>query len=178
VVEFHRFQRHRQVIFQRIEALEDAVVKVFLTQFIPDVLYRIEFGCVGWKFQQVDVFWCFERIAAMPARTVNHHDDAILWMACSDFVQEQLHALGVDVRQYQAVEFASADIHRTVGVGVLVRQHALAKWAYWLGSPAPAYVRDASKARLVLKHQLDGLALCPVLADFGERFGEFFFHSS
>jgi hypothetical protein len=29
-----------------------------------------------------------------------------------------------------------------------------------------------------LKHQLDGLALCPVLADFGVRFGEFFFHSS
>jgi hypothetical protein len=29
-----------------------------------------------------------------------------------------------------------------------------------------------------LKHQLDGLALCPVLSDFGERLGEFFFHSS
>jgi hypothetical protein len=82
------------------------------------------------------------------------------------------------VRQDQAVELASADIHCTIGVGVFVCQHALADWAKWLGSPAPAYVRDASKARLVLKHQLDGFALCPVLTDFGERFGEFFFHSS
>jgi hypothetical protein len=29
-----------------------------------------------------------------------------------------------------------------------------------------------------LEHQLDGFVLPPVLADFGERFGEFFFHSS
>ncbi len=114
----------------------------------------------------------------MPARAVNHHDDALIGVACRDLIEEQLHALGVDVRQHQAIELASADIHRTVGVGVLVRQHSLAKWAYWLGVPAPTHVRDAPKARLVLKHQLDGFALGPVFADFGERFGEFFFHSS
>jgi hypothetical protein len=32
------------------------------------------------------------------------------------------------VRQYQAVEFASADIHGAINVGVFVRQHALADW--------------------------------------------------
>lgn len=65
----------------------------------------------------------------MPARTVHHHADAILWMERRDFVQEPLHARGVDVRQDQAVELARADIHCAIGVGVFVRQHALADWA-------------------------------------------------
>jgi len=73
----------------------------------------------------------------------------------------------------QAVEFARANIHRAKDVGVFARQHALAKWAYGLGSPAPTHVRDAPKARLVLKHQLDGLILRPLFADFSEDFGEF-----
>jgi hypothetical protein len=166
------------VILQRVQALEDPVVEELLAQFIPDVLNRIELGRVRRQFQQVDVGWRFERVAAMPASAVNHHDDLILWVSCRDLVQEQLHASGVDVRQDQTVQLASADVHRAISVGVFVRQHALADGAQRFGCPAPAYVRDASKARLVLKHQLDGFALCPVLADLDERFGEFFFHSS
>jgi hypothetical protein len=81
------------------------------------------------------------------------------------------------MRQDQAVEFAGTNIHCTKSVGVLVREHALAKWAYRLGSPTPSYVRDAPKARLVLKHQFDGLVLRPLFADLPESFGEFFFHS-
>lgn len=114
----------------------------------------------------------------VPDRTVNHHDDALLWVACRDFVEKQLHALGVDVRQDQAVELARAHVHRPVGVGVFVGQHGLAYRSQWLGSPAPAHVRDAPKTCLVLEHQLDGFALRPVVMDFGKRFGEFFFHSS
>ena len=113
----------------------------------------------------------------MPARAVNHHDDALAWMPCRYLVDEQLHAMGVDVRQYQTVKLSSADIHCAIGVGVLVREHALADRANRLGSPASTYIRDAPKARLVLKHQLEGLALRPVFADVGEIFGEFFFHS-
>ena len=78
------------------------------------------------------------------------------------------------MRQDQAVEFAGTDIHCAKGVGVLVRQHALAKWAYGLGSPTPSHIRDAPKARLVLEHQFDGLTLRPLLADLPEGFGEFF----
>lgn len=82
------------------------------------------------------------------------------------------------MRQDQAIELASADINRTKGIGVLVRQHSLAQWSYWLWRPTPAHIRDAPKARLILKHQLDGFAMRPVFADFGELFVEFFFHSS
>ena len=166
------------MIFQGVKALEDPVVEEFLAQFIPDVFNRVELRGIGRKFQQVDVGRGLECLTAMPACTVNHHDDMLVGVTCRDLVEEQLHAFGVDVRQDQAVEVASAHVHRAIGIGVFVRQHGLADGAHRLGSPAPAHVRDASEARLVLVHQLDGLALRPVLADGGERFGEFFFHSS
>ena len=114
----------------------------------------------------------------MPARAVDHHDNMLVGVTCRNFVEKQLHALSVDVRQDQAVELTRAHIHSTIGIRVFVRQHGLADGAKWFGCPAPAYVRDAPKARLVLEHQLDGFALRPVLADGRERFGEFFFHSS
>ena len=113
----------------------------------------------------------------MPSRPVNHHHDALIGVACRDFIEEQLHAPGVDVRQDQTVELARTGIHRTLGVGIFVSEHGLADWAHWLGRPAPAHVRDAPKARLVLEHQLDVFALRPVLADNGKRCGEFFFHA-
>lgn len=114
----------------------------------------------------------------MPAGAVNHHDDLLVGVTCRNFVEEQLHALGVDVRQDQAVEFTRAHVYSTIGICVFVRQHGLADGPQWFRCPAPSHVRDAPKARLVLEHQLDGFALRPVLADGGERFGEFFFHSS
>jgi len=110
----------------------------------------------------------------MPARPVYHHHYALFGVACRYFIEEQLHAVGVDVWQNQAVEFARARIHRAICVDVFMGEHALANWAQWLGSPAAAHIRDASKARFVLKHQLDFFTLPPVLADCCKRFGEFF----
>ena len=86
-------------------------------------------------------------LSLVPACTVNQHDDALIRMTCRDFVRKQLHALGIDVRQDQPIELASADIHHPIGIGILVRQHGLADWAYWLGNPAPAHVRDALHKR-------------------------------
>ena len=114
----------------------------------------------------------------MPPCTIDHHDDALIGVACRDLIEEELHAPSVNVGQYQTVEFSGADIYRAKNIGVLMRQHALAQRTDWLGRPAPAHIRDPPEARLVLKHQLDGLALRPVFADLGERFGEFFFHSA
>ncbi len=113
----------------------------------------------------------------MPTGTVNHHDDSLIRVAGRYLVEKDLHAIRIDVRQYQTVNLSSADINRTISIRVLMCEHGLAKRADRLWSPAPAYVRDASEARLVLKHQLDGLALRPVFADAVESFAEFFFQS-
>ena len=63
-------------------------MKELFSQFVPDVFDRIEFGCIGRKFQQANVLRCFERIPSMPTRTVNHHDDALIGMALCDFIEE------------------------------------------------------------------------------------------
>lgn len=101
----------------------------------------------------------------------------VIGMAQSDFVQENLHAMGVDLGQDQRVHHPGCRLYSRVSIGVLVRKHGDAHRAMGLGSPAPAHIVDAAKSCLVLEHQPDGRT-APVLADFLERLGEFFFHSS
>ena len=103
-----------------------------------------------------------------PAPSCDHHD-ALVGVASRDFVEKQLHAGGVDMRQDEAVGLARADVHGAVGIGVLVREHGLAQRSHGLRCPAAADVRDAAKARLVLEHQADRAALCPAAADVLER---------
>ena len=131
-------------------------MKELLAQLVPDVLDGVEFRCVGRQLEQIDVVRCLERITAMPTGTIDHHDNALIGVACRDLVEEELHAASVDVRQYQTIELAGANIHCAKNIGVLMGQHALAKRTDWFGCPTPAHVRGAPEARLVLKHQLDG----------------------
>ena len=151
--------------------------KRFLAKLVPDVLDRVEFRGVRRQAQQPHVGRGVEIAAGMPARTVEHHHDVASGVTLSDFVDEQLHALGVDVRQDQRVEFTGEHIHGSIGVGGLVGQHGLAQRAHRLGSPAAAHIVDAAEARLVLEHQLDRLFARPERAEFGELAGEFFPHS-
>ena len=90
-----------------------------------------------------------------PAGSVEHHDDAALGMAISDLVEKYLHAVRIDVRQDQAVQFAAYHIDRTVRIGVLMGQHGPAQRAHRQRRPATTHVIDPSKTRLVLEHQLD-----------------------
>lgn len=76
----------------------------------------------------------------MPARAVEHHHDALVRMMLCDFIEEQLHAVCVHVRQDQRVELAAEHVHGGIGVGVLVGQHGLAQRPHGLGRPAAAHV--------------------------------------
>ncbi len=112
--------------FQRIKAVKDAVMEILLAQFIPHVLNRIKLRRIGWKFEQIDVLGCFERVTAMPARTVYYHHDALVWMTLGHLIQKQLHAVCIDMWQDQTLQLSRANIYRPVHIGVLVRQHRLA----------------------------------------------------
>ena len=68
----------------------------------------------------MDIGRRLERIATMPAGTVHYHHDVFIRVTRRDFVEKQLHAVGVDVGQYQTVEFSRADIDCPIGIGVLV----------------------------------------------------------
>ncbi len=171
-------QGKRKMIFECVDAVEDTVVESLFAQLVPHVLHRIELRCVRRQAQQADVRWRAQLAAGVPAGTIKHHDDALSRMALAHLVQEQLHAVRVDVRQDERVQLAAGHIDGGIRVGLLVGQHGLAQGAKRLGCPAAAHIVDASKARLVLEHQLDGALPRPLRADFGKVFGEFFFHSS
>ena len=98
-------------------------------------------------------------------------------VALPDFVEEQLHAVRVDVGQDQRVQLAAEDIDGGIRVGVLVGQHGLAQWAHGSGCPASAHVVDPAESRLVLEHQLDRRLPRPERAELGESLGKFFPHS-
>ena len=166
-----------EVVFERVKAVEDAIVESFLAKLVPDVLDRVEFGRVRWQAQQPHVGRGPKIATGVPTRTVEHHHDVLLRVALPDLVEEQLHAMRVDVGQDQRVELAAEHVHGSVGVCVLVGQHGLAQRANRLGSPAATHVVDASEASLVLEHQLDRALPGPERADFFEPLGEFFFHS-
>jgi hypothetical protein len=40
-------ERDLEVILERVKAVEDAVVEALLTQIVPDILDRVEFGSSG-----------------------------------------------------------------------------------------------------------------------------------
>jgi hypothetical protein len=88
----------------------------------------------------------------MPARAIEHHHNMVMGMALGHLIQEDLHAVGVDLGQDQSIHYARQRLHGCVRVGVLMREHGDAHRAMGLGCPALAYVVDATKARLVLEH--------------------------
>ena len=69
-----------------------------------------------------------------------------------DFIEEQLHAVAVDMRQNQRIESAIYRADHTVRIGVLVREHGLHHRTNGLFGPAVAGIADAAKPRLVLEH--------------------------
>ena len=55
MVKFHLEENDFQMVFEGVEAIEDAVMEGLLTQVIPEVLNRIEFGSVRWQFEQAQI---------------------------------------------------------------------------------------------------------------------------
>ena len=98
-------------------------MKELLPKLIPNVFYWIELGRIGWQFQQINVGWRLEAVTAMPTGTINHHDNVLVGVTRRDLIEEELHALGIDVRQDQTVELAGTYIYRCIGIGVFVCEH-------------------------------------------------------
>jgi len=87
MVKFHVEQNGLEVVFKRIEAVEDAVVERLFAQVIPEMLDRIQFGRIGRSREQAQIGRGGKRTALMPARAVKDHDDPIIWMPLGDLVE-------------------------------------------------------------------------------------------
>jgi hypothetical protein len=67
------------------------------TQIFPDVFDRVQFGRVGGKFQQHDVFGHNEGRRAMPSCAVDHqHGDGARRDTFADFSEVFVHGVGID----------------------------------------------------------------------------------
>ena len=94
-------QRLFQVIFEGINTVENAVVKFLFPQIVPDMLHGVELRRIWQKTEQADIIWDHERFAFMPTGAVKRHDDPVIKVSGSHLVKKYLHALSVDMRQYQ-----------------------------------------------------------------------------
>lgn len=90
--------------------VEDAVAELVLTQVLPDVLDRIEFGRIGRQLEQADVVRHVELAAGlMPACTVEQHDSMAAWAhVAADLGEVQVHGLAVGTGRTRAAPASRA----------------------------------------------------------------------
>src|ERR1700682_2493771 len=147
VIQFKVAKRVAQMVFERIDTLEYAVVKGLFAQIVPEMFNGIELGRVRRKCEQAQVVRQPERSTLMPPGAVENHHDALVGMARADLIEKQLHAGAVDVRQDQRVEHAIGHRDGRISVGVLLRQFTIATMdePVW-GTSNAAYRRCARMA--------------------------------
>src|ERR1035437_8343921 len=124
--------------------------KYLLPQLVLDVLLRVEFRRIGWQEVQPQILGQCKAFALVATCTVDHHDDVLIRVTTPNLGDEQLHALGIDVRQHQRDEPSVQWRDGAIGVGVLVGKHGLDHWAHGPARPAVTRIADATKAGLVL----------------------------
>jgi hypothetical protein len=88
MVKLHLEENGLQMVFEGVEAIEDTVMEGLLTQVIPEVLNRIEFGSVRWQFEQAQIGGQRKGFTLMPAGAIEHHDDPLMRMSRGHLVEE------------------------------------------------------------------------------------------
>lgn len=136
---FHIAQCVDEMVFQRVDAVEYTVVKILLAQLIPEMLLWVQFGRIRWQEQQAQIVGQTEILAFVPAGAIEHHNHVVVRLATGNLVNEDLHAVRVDLRQHQAVETAILRTHRAIGVGVLLRHHGAEAACPGGGTSSSAY---------------------------------------
>ncbi len=101
MIMLHIVQCFFQVIFKGINTVENPVVKFLFPQIIPDMLHGVELRRIWRKAEQADIIRDHERLVFMPTSAVKNHNDPVIHVSRSHLVKKYLHALSIDIRQYQ-----------------------------------------------------------------------------
>lgn len=142
-------------VYHLIECSQCQIWKLFFTQVLPEVFYRIEFWTVGWLRDQADIVWDDEILGLMPAGSIHLHHDKILGEGLADMLQEELHHGRIGRRQHQSRHFPLGWRHGGIDVGVF--SHYLA-WSTGPDSsrcPGPSGNAHPFKAALIFGHLQD-----------------------
>src|SRR6478672_1831809 len=84
--------------------LEDTVAEVVLAQELPDVLHRVQFGRIGRRMKEADVFWDpqLARLSdAIRLRQGARRRDCRASPGCRS-LEMQVHRFGIGIRQDQS----------------------------------------------------------------------------
>jgi len=167
-----------QLIFDGIQAVENAVVEGLLPEFAPQIFHGIELWGIGWQGQQGHVLGHLERLGAVPACAVEHHRDKLAGVAGGNLVEENIHALGARLGENQGVQAVIPRAEGGVGIAVFPYQRGAHVGTHPGRPPTPARIADPTEAALVLKHQSERASLGPLPGERRQRCGEFFFQAS
>jgi len=99
---------------------EDAVREPVVAQELPDVFRRVELGAFGWQEEERQIIGDVELAGRMPSRPIDKQDGVTSRRnILDDFIEMQLHRLGVALGQDQAdrLAFLWADRAENVGRG-------------------------------------------------------------
>ena len=65
-------------------------------------------------------------MTAMPPCTIEHQDNPVIWMTRRYFIQKYLHAIAINLRQDNCIQFAISDRYRSVSIDIFLCDHCLA----------------------------------------------------
>lgn len=92
--------------FQGLEAVKDTVVEGLFTYVVPQMFHRIELWRIRRQKEELQIAGEPELLIAMPAGSVDHHEDIFLAVAGSNFIHKNLHAIPIHTGQDQRIKDA------------------------------------------------------------------------
>lgn len=125
-------------------------------EFLPEVFHRVEFRGIGWQEHQPYVVRNMELSAPVPTGSVQNKKNVFLLMALSQFLQEDLHAGTVHVRQDQGIQRSVVRRKGHIGVGELLEDLDRHEGPQGKGRPTTSGIPDETEPGFVLKHQSQG----------------------
>lgn len=145
----------------------------------PDVFHRIEFGRVGWQFQECDVFRHFERFGLMPSRTIHDQECMCACRNCfRDFLQVQAHCLSIDARKDQARGRAACRAGCAEDVAPFVSRVARRARTGSSASPDAGHCSLLANPCFILEPHFQRFFLCVLRQDFGGYAAKVFLNAS
>ena len=128
-------------------------------EIMPEVFDRIEFGAVGWKFDERHVVRYFELPRSMESRTVPDHDGMFVVGQCPrKLLQEDIDHVRVESRTQKAFGLPCLGTHGTDHPEVIVLGLTHGLGTRTLGRPHARQCPLLSESRFILKEYLQAFA--------------------
>ena len=144
-------------------SIDDRNGQFVCPQISPHIFHGVEFGRIGRKFQECDVFRPFKRFGLMPSGTIDDHQRMC---ACRNrfgyFLQVQAHCLSIDAGKDQARCRATGRASRTEDVAPFVSRIARCARTGSMASPDAAHRSMLANPCFILEPHFERFSLCPI----------------